>query len=60
VTLAAIANERRLELAFEGDRWPDMVRTNTGLTNIAPAQVLLPIPQEEMDVSTAMVQNPGY
>jgi hypothetical protein len=58
--LAAIANERRLELAFEGDRWPDMIRTNTGLTNIPAAQTLLPIPQAELDVSPNMVQNPGY
>jgi hypothetical protein len=58
--LAAIANERRLELAFEGDRWPDMIRTNTGLTNIPAAQDLLPIPQSELDVAPNMVQNPGY
>ncbi|MFL5481057.1 MAG: RagB/SusD family nutrient uptake outer membrane protein [Gemmatimonadaceae bacterium] len=58
--LAAIANERRLELAFEGDRWPDMIRTNTGLANIPAAQDLLPIPQSELDVSPNMVQNPGY
>jgi len=59
-TLAAIARERRLELAFEGDRWPDMVRTNTGLTQIPAAQTLLPIPQAELDVATNMTQNPGY
>ncbi|HJQ12822.1 MAG TPA: RagB/SusD family nutrient uptake outer membrane protein [Gemmatimonadaceae bacterium] len=58
--LAAIARERRLELAFEGDRWPDMIRTNTGLTNIPAAQTLLPIPQSELDVSPNMEQNPGY
>ncbi|HJP86664.1 MAG TPA: RagB/SusD family nutrient uptake outer membrane protein [Gemmatimonadaceae bacterium] len=58
--LAAIANERRLELAFEGDRWPDMVRTGTGFTNIPAAQILLPIPQSELDVSPNMTQNPGY
>ena len=60
VTLAAIARERRLELAFEGDRWPDMVRTNTGLGNLQPAQTLLPIPQAELDVAKNLVQNPGY
>lgn len=60
VTLAAIARERRLELAFEGDRWPDMVRTNTGLANLQPAQTLLPIPQAELDVAPNLVQNPGY
>lgn len=58
--LAAIARERRLELAFEGDRWPDMVRTGTGLAAIPPAQTLLPVPQSELDVAPNMVQNPGY
>ena len=60
VTLAAIARERRLELAFEGDRWPDMVRTNTGLANIPAAQALLPLPQAELDVAPNLTQNPGY
>src|SRR5256714_5678614 len=59
-TLAAIARERRLELAFEGDRWPDMVRTNTGLANIVATQTRLPIPQAELDVASNLTQNPGY
>ena len=58
--LAAIARERRLELAFEGDRWPDMVRTGTGLASLPPAQRLLPIPQSELDVAKNLTQNPGY
>ena len=58
--LAAIARERRLELAFEGDRWADMVRTNTGLANIVAAQTKLPIPQAELDVAPNLTQNPGY
>ncbi|HJP67855.1 MAG TPA: RagB/SusD family nutrient uptake outer membrane protein [Sphingomicrobium sp.] len=58
--LAAVARERRLELAFEGDRWPDMVRTNTGLTNISAGQTRLPIPQSELDVAPNVTQNPGY
>ncbi len=58
--LAAIANERRLELAFEGDRWPDMVRTGTGMANLDPGQNLLPIPQSELDVAPKITQNPGY
>jgi starch-binding outer membrane protein, SusD/RagB family len=59
--LAAIARERRLELAFEGDRWPDMVRTGEALALGVPAQqTLLPIPQAEIDVAPNMTQNPGY
>lgn len=59
--LAAIARERRLELAFEGDRWPDLVRTGTAVSVGAPAfQTVLPIPQAEIDVAPNMTQNPGY
>ena len=59
--LAAIARERRLELAFEGDRWPDMVRTGLALAQGIPAsQTLLPIPQSDMDTAPGLVQNPGY
>src|SRR3954468_287181 len=59
--LAAIARERRLELAFEGDRWPDLVRTGQATAlGVPPAQLLLPIPQSELDVAPSMTQNPGY
>lgn len=59
--LAAIAKERRLELAFEGDRWPDMVRTGEALVQGIPvAQTLLPIPQREIDTAPLLTQNPGY
>ena len=61
--LAAIARERRLELAFEGDRWHDLVRTGTAVPIMAiPAfQTLLPIPQGEIDTTQpALTQNPGY
>lgn len=59
--LAAIARERRLELAFEGDRWPDMVRTGEAIAQGVPvAQTLLPIPQREMDTAPGLEQNPGY
>ncbi|HET9776172.1 MAG TPA: RagB/SusD family nutrient uptake outer membrane protein [Gemmatimonadaceae bacterium] len=59
--LAAIARERRLELAFEGDRWPDMVRTGEAIAlGVDPIQTLLPIPQSEIDVAPNMTQNPGY
>jgi starch-binding outer membrane protein, SusD/RagB family len=61
--LAAIARERRLELAFEGDRWHDLVRTGAAVPLMAiPAfQTLLPIPQGEIDTTQpALTQNPGY
>ena len=59
--LAAIARERRLELAFEGDRWPDLVRTGQALAlGVSATQTLLPIPQAELDVAPNLVQNPGY
>ncbi|MGH7652058.1 MAG: RagB/SusD family nutrient uptake outer membrane protein [Gemmatimonadaceae bacterium] len=60
--LAAIARERRLELAFEGDRWPDLVRTGgvISVMGLTAQQSLLPIPQPEIDVATGLTQNPGY
>ncbi len=58
----AIVAERRLELALEGDRWPDLVRLGTAATvmNIDPTQTLYPIPQSEIDVTPGLTQNPGY
>lgn len=62
--LAAIDHERRLELAEEGDRFPDLTRDPTraiallGLTG--PNRLLFPIPQAEIDVAPEVVQNPGY
>jgi starch-binding outer membrane protein, SusD/RagB family len=59
--LAAVARERRLELAFEGDRWADLVRTGVAIALGVPAQqTLLPIPQAEIDVAPNITQNPGY
>jgi starch-binding outer membrane protein, SusD/RagB family len=60
--LDAIWNERRLELAFEGDRWPDLVRTKRAQTveNIPLFRTLFPIPQNEIDVAPKIVQNTGY
>lgn len=63
--LDAIWQERRLELAFEGFRWPDLVRTGRAVTVLGiqnrPHQVLYPIPQAERDVTVpALEQNPGY
>jgi hypothetical protein len=63
--LDAVWQERRLELAFEGHRWPDLVRTGRAVAVMGlqdrPHQVLFPIPQQEIDVtSPPLSQNPGY
>lgn len=63
--LAAIAHERRVELAFEGDRWPDLVRTGQavsvlGLPPERAYQTLYPIPAREITVAPGLTQNPGY
>lgn len=62
--LQAIWDERRLELAFEGFRWPDLVRTNRAVSVLGldgrAHQVFYPIPQGELDVAPNITQNPGY
>jgi hypothetical protein len=60
--LAAIWQERRLELAYEGDRWPELVRTGRAqaLLDIPAFRTLFPIPQNEVDVAPRIVQNTGY
>ena len=57
-----IRNFRRLELVFEGDRWPDLVRTGKAIATLGlPAfQQLYPIPLNELDVAPGLVQNSGY
>jgi len=62
--LNAIYLERRLELAFEGEYWFDLVRTNRAATVLAPYfdayEGLWPIPVGERDTAPNMTQNPGY
>jgi len=63
----AIWKERRLELAFEHDRWFDLVRTKQapeamkadGKT-FAEKHYLFPIPYEQLTQTPDMVKNPGY
>lgn len=65
----SILNERRLELAFEGERWFDLVRTGTlvatlkakGNNNIKDFHVLFPVPLFEIDLNPQLKpQNTGY
>ena len=64
-TLDNIYNERRLELATEGHRWYDLIRTGQAATVLAPfgfeanKNEVLPIPLEELS-NTQLEQNPGY
>ena len=63
--LEEIYKERRLELATEGHRFFDLVRTGRA-GDVLPGFVVgthevLPIPQREIDLSNnILVQNPGY
>jgi len=72
VTKQELLDERRVELAFENQRFFDLVRfgvaqdvlsafsTANGY-NFAASDVLLPIPQREVNLSNGvMTQNPGY
>jgi len=70
-----IYTERRLELAFEGQRWFDLVRTGTAIQvmnaqkdangtnlnyNVQPYQLIYPIPQTQIDLNPLLTQNPSY
>ncbi|ULC58012.1 RagB/SusD family nutrient uptake outer membrane protein [Flaviramulus sp. BrNp1-15] len=65
VSIDAIINERRLELAGEGHRWYDLVRTGRAATVLADKgftsgkNEILPIPLPELE-NTLLVQNPNY
>jgi hypothetical protein len=66
----AIALERRLELAFEGHRWYDLLRTNKAISemsskgyDIKPHMTVFPKPQQQLDVindPALFSQNTGY
>jgi hypothetical protein len=60
--------ERRLELAFEGHRWFDLVRTGRALTTMAANgmkahMTVFPIPITQIQLinnPSIFPQNPGY
>ncbi|MBR1872627.1 MAG: RagB/SusD family nutrient uptake outer membrane protein [Bacteroidales bacterium] len=66
-----IIHERRMELAFEGHRWFDMIRIDggdyavkflhsIGKKNATKDRLLYPVPQVERDANPLFEQNPGY
>jgi hypothetical protein len=65
VSLAAIQQERRLELAGEGHRWFDLIRTGEAAAKLAfkgftaNKNEAFPIPYSEFN-NTKMIQNTGY
>jgi hypothetical protein len=65
VTQTSIELERRLELAGEGLRWPDLVRWGKAATTlafkgfVAGKHEIFPIPQAELN-NTKLVQNDGW
>ena len=63
-----LLQERKVELAFEGHRWPDLKRFGVAASVMSSDQraidirgrLNLAIPQREMDINPDFVQNPGY
>jgi len=62
LTLDLILNERRLELGFEGFLIHDIKRTMGSIEGYPfdADNLVLPIPQSEMDTNQLIEQNPGY
>ncbi|SMC59767.1 RagB/SusD family nutrient uptake outer membrane protein [Pedobacter africanus] len=68
--LADIVNERRKELAFEGDRFFDLNRLNqninrteeypSGIIEAGDYRRVMPMPLGEINVNPNIVQNPNY
>ncbi|MCX2481040.1 RagB/SusD family nutrient uptake outer membrane protein [Pedobacter sp. MC2016-15] len=70
----SMEQERRVEFAFEGLRWYDLVRTDRAIpvlnakkdiiglvTLLGPNNLIFPIPQSQIDINSSKIQqNPGY
>ena len=64
---SAIAQERLIELSFEGHRWFDLVRTGKAIEVMGPinglsdeANLVWPIHQDALNRNPSLVQNPFY
>ena len=68
---STIIHERRMELAFEGHRWFDMIRIDggqyavnflrgIGKKNVTVGRLLYPVPQVEIDSNPLFEQNEAY
>lgn len=60
----AVEHERRVELAFEGHRWFDLIRTGRALEvmtskgfKLNQTNMICPIPQKQIDVNPSLTQN---
>jgi starch-binding outer membrane protein, SusD/RagB family len=67
ITRDLILQERRVEFAFEGQRWFDLLRSGKAIDilalhgkNVNVFNLLFPIPSGELAVNPKMQQNPGY
>ena len=62
ISLESILQERSLELKFEGHSFRDKKRNRMAIGSLSfdANELVYPIPQREMDVNQALVQNPGY
>jgi hypothetical protein len=65
--LEAILKERRIELAFEGQRWFDLTRLGKDIPKetVAPISftsylILPPLPVADLQVNPNLIPNPGY
>lgn len=67
VTREGVLRERRVEFAFEGQRWFDLLRSGRAIEilslhgkNPDVHHLLFPLPSAELEINTNLTQNPGY
>ena len=62
--IEAVRHERQVELGFEMHRFFDLVRWGIAKEKLPDFQVgkheVFPLPQTELDLNPALVQNAGY
>lgn len=69
----ALEHERRVEFLSEGQRWFDLLRTGRTIEvinsyfqsiganfSVTEEELLMPLPQRELDIDPNLEQNPGY